>query len=350
MELNREFHLFPRAVDTVVDLAAAPGGFSQVALQSIDSSRRKGVQRFKGRVNRGSLGARNHANALTTPWRDPLVVAIDSRGMVPLKHVQVVQADVLDHDTVRRRVFEALSTQAAADRDAIELSRSKVSTNQENRVGEKAIPILTRKVQVVLHDGVSVVPGQSKYSVTYAQNHMALAALKLALSMYGVENTAKIPAQPSLRNLSANSPGLNTAGSSDHAMRSSNDPRSIAFVSKTLTSPHMDRLVDVCRVFFGRVHIYRPSATSEGSLEQYVVAQGLKLKQLAALEQGMMSGLDPLRSAQSKERRPIGSHLFSMAPRTEDVSSGNQVVWFCFGCMQRRFGAEGCQQCCNGGV
>ena len=70
LELDDRFHILAPG-SRVVDLGAAPGGWTQVAVERVKAGSRKG-----GRV-----------------------VAVDINGMEPVQDAQVIEADVLDIDT-----------------------------------------------------------------------------------------------------------------------------------------------------------------------------------------------------------------------------------------------------------
>ncbi|ESL08991.1 hypothetical protein TRSC58_03296 [Trypanosoma rangeli SC58] len=139
LELDAVFQIFAPPCCTVVDLAAAPGGFAEVALERM---------------------ARAAATSAAGPR--PVVVAFDNRPIEPMQGLLPVVCDINDH----RRVM------------------AHTSSLLRGMQGAGGGP--ERAVHVVLHDGVSVVKAQSSFSVTYGQNQMALGALRLACSFFAL--------------------------------------------------------------------------------------------------------------------------------------------------------------------
>ncbi|RNF18540.1 putative FtsJ cell division protein [Trypanosoma conorhini] len=151
LELDAAFHLFAPPCRTVVDLAAAPGGFAEVALQQM------------ARAAAGSAAGLR-----------PVVVAFDQRPMEPMQGLLPVLCDINDHARVMAHTSSLLRRLQAADGGP------------------------RRDVHAVLHDGVSVVKAQSSFSVTYGQNQMALGALRLACSFFALP-AHTTPARPLAR-------------------------------------------------------------------------------------------------------------------------------------------------------
>ncbi|KEG10071.1 putative FtsJ cell division protein [Trypanosoma grayi] len=258
LELDDTYHLFSRGCSTVVDLAAAPGGFAQVALQRMAAASAKKPS--------------------------PVVVAFDQRPIVAMEGLFAVKCDINDHVRVMNHTASLL--------------RKLQSNNEQMR----------RSVQVVLHDGVSVVKAQSAFSVTYGQNQMALGALRLSCSLFSSQRK-----------------GTGTQCPTDTT--STND--SMTFVTKAMHSTHFNTLLEAVKRYYSCVNVHRPSECKTESLETYIVARGF-MPQRWILE----------------ERRAAGSHPhLSVPPHREDVLSGRQVLWRCWGCRAVRLGAAPCPLC-----
>ncbi|CAD2213998.1 FtsJ-like methyltransferase, putative [Angomonas deanei] len=151
VELEETFHFLQRShASTVVDLAAAPGGFSQVEVEY--------MLRYKKE----------------TPEKDQtvLVVATDQRPIAPLPQVHTLRANYMQQEKYMALLRPILKLSLPAG------------------------PPSYRPVDGVLHDGVSVIKGQRNYSVTYAQSQMVLSTLQLACKIfhkYSIPETKQSP-------------------------------------------------------------------------------------------------------------------------------------------------------------
>ncbi|EKF38126.1 FtsJ cell division protein, putative [Trypanosoma cruzi marinkellei] len=273
LELDATYHIFEWPCRTVVDLAAAPGGFAQVALQ------------------------RMACTSLPTSTEEeeedvrPVVIAFDQRPIKPMEGLFSVICDVNDHPRVMRHTARLLQTLYG-----------------ENDAQRK-------DVHVVLHDGVSVVKGQSLFSVTYGQNQMALGALRLAGSFFALHSHPPT---------SARRLACRDVRHHDDTIRLKRK-----FVTKAMHSSHFNTLLEACQLYFYDVHVHKPSECKPESLETYIVARGFCARRWL-LEEKRAKGLHP--------------HL-SLPPRREDVVSGRQMMWRCWGCREVRLGTSPCPLC-----
>lgn len=214
LELDDRFSLFKRSrCNTVLDLAAAPGGFAQVALE---------------RMSALSPGA-----ALPSPK----VIGVDLRPIDPLPGLVAVRCDILRHQDVLRRV------------------RDELALEEGEGEGEEDVGAARRSIGVVLHDGVSVVRGQRACSVTYGQCQMAMSALQLAcavLRAWGDPGTTGGPGE----------------GRADAPLP--------FFVTKAMRCGHLPRVLRAAKSRFFAVKEHRPAACKPGSPETFLVMCGLK--------------------------------------------------------------------------
>lgn len=270
VELDDKFHIFrDGGCRTVLDLAAAPGGFSEVALQRMNAATASAKQKSHTAASSSS------SPSFLLP---PLVVAIDQRTLAPLDGLVSIRCDVLD----QRRVLQHL------------------------RPHLDGAP--RRSLDLVLHDGVSVVPGQAAFSVTYAQGQMALSSMQLAAHAF-----TRYP------------PRDTTTMARDQRRRPTR-----WFVTKLMRSPHAVRVESVARTLFDAVEVHKPAACRPESQETYLVARGFREREWQAHRRGQRAG------------------LFSLAPGPQDVRGVQAVVWCCLDCGSSCVGAQPCPHCTPG--
>ncbi|KPA73887.1 hypothetical protein ABB37_09504 [Leptomonas pyrrhocoris] len=329
VELDARFHLFARFhPHTVVDLAAAPGGFAQVALERMQSA---------------APQAPSSSPVIEPP---PMVIAVDQRPIQPLPGLVTVRGNILQHQQMLQSVQRTLHPTP---------SRSSAAAD----VGPP------RTVDMVLHDGVSVVKGQHAFSVTYAQNQMALSTLLLASKMFlqfgpahdkgetrkgnRTEREMK-PHTDSPSSSNATTPGNRTAPSAHPT--SATLP--VCFVSKLLRSLHSAQVVAATSALFRYVSVVKPQASRAESQETYIVAmhfQPHRWQQLVNFERHHGH-----REAETRERSrskwmpkrhslEINPSLFSMPPAVEDCGDARRMVWSCLGCGRTCMGVQPCVQC-----
>ncbi|CUG12964.1 Hypothetical protein, putative [Bodo saltans] len=285
-EIDDMFHLFSdaSAVRVVLDLAAAPGSFTQVAVRRM-------------------LDAQHDDDGV-----DPLAIAVDLQKMKPMSHSHTLRCNILDHARIRKEVHRILT----AERHA----RRKLLNDQSSE--------LFHAPQVVLHDGVSIVDGQSELSVTYAQTNMAMGSLKLATELFY---------QEARRRCLVTSEKHNVVVDEQHHRQQRNQ---WAFVTKLMPSVHFNHVLSQARRYFNVVDIIRPNACREDSQERYLVCKDFLVSGEKKLEK---------QSIKSNAARQRG---FSLSPRLDDVGgthSGRQVMWHCFGCGRSQLGAKACSHC-----
>lgn len=213
-ELDAKFGIFKRAgCNTTLDLAAAPGGFAQVALERMTAAA---------------------AAATVVPARpSPMVIGVDLRPIEPLPGLVTVRCNILHHHEICKHV------------------RRVMDADQRASTGARGSP-RGRAVKVITHDGVSVVQGQRALSVTYSQNQMTLSALQLAcivLDTHGCSSTT--------------GDGKSGGGPS-------------FFVTKMMRSGHFSHVVRAAKGRFDTVEVHRPAACRPESRETYLVMWGLR--------------------------------------------------------------------------
>ncbi|CUG02898.1 Hypothetical protein, putative [Bodo saltans] len=282
-EIDDMFHLFSdaSAVRVVLDLAAAPGSFTQVAVQRM-------------------LDAQRDDDGV-----DPLAIAVDLQKIKPMSHSHTLRCNILDHTRIRKEVHRILT----AERHA----RRKLLNDQSSS--------LFHAPQVVLHDGVSIVDGQSELSVTYAQTNMAMGSLKFATELFSQEARRRLV-----------SGEMHNVEEQHHRQRRNQ----WAFVTKLMPSVHFNHVLSQARRYFNVVDIIRPKACREDSQERYLVCKDF-----------LVSGEKKLESSQSSSSA-ARQRGFSLSPRMDDVGgthSGRQVMWHCFGCGRSQLGAKACSHC-----
>ncbi|CCW71608.1 unnamed protein product [Phytomonas sp. Hart1] len=298
VELDRKFKIFCKdGCRTVIDLAAAPGGFTQVALEGMNRN-------YIG--NRTNIGIKNNISRL---YRlKPLVIAVDSRPIEPIANeIRILRCNVLHH----RKLIKQLNPLLKFNNDEI-CTISNSNANNPNS-------IMHRAVDVVLHDGVSVVAGQHAFSVTYAQNQMVLSALLLACKAFSL-------ALPSFTNSKLSHSAFSSSSGG-------------VFVSKLMRSIHLEKVLATTRRFFRQVHLHKPSASRKESLETYLIAEDFMSDKWDAYlhDFTLFKG--------SGQRRRCISNPFSLPPDTKDVRRGMAVVWVCLGCGQMRTSCAPCPTC-----
>lgn len=323
VELDDTFHFFRRsACRTVLDLAAAPGGFAQVALE---------------RLTAASASAPS-ATAAAAAGPSPAVIAVDLRPIEPLPGIYPIQCNLLHHEQVLRRTADVLQR--------LPLQQQSTAASHTSK------PTLSsRGIDIVLHDGVSVVSGQHAFSVTYAQSQMTLSALLLACRVFsslgpGSSSSFSFLPQHSDRQ---RSPALGPSSSSsslkpDEPRRHSRDSRAppvpVWFVSKVMQCRHTDHVLHAARHFFSRVEVHKPAASKATSRETYLVAFNFRSNRFTTYLQSNQRS-----HACGAWRRE--ANVFSLPPAADDVSVGEHMVWCCLGCGQTRFGTSPCPACCG---
>ncbi|EPY29604.1 tRNA (cytidine32/guanosine34-2'-O)-methyltransferase [Strigomonas culicis] len=295
VELNEAFHFIPshafrRAATaplpwchTVLDLAAAPGGFSQVAVELMQAQ---------------------HSDGAPAPGLAPTVLAFDQRTIAPLPHVESFRGSILNHPFVTRSVQPILERRQRA------LRRPPTSR------ADPATAALT--LSGVLHDSVSVVKGQRAFSVTYAQSQMVLSTLLLSGSLFLKWNTSYTP----------------VAGDAAAAMP-------VFYVTKAMRSAHLKQLKEVLRFFFRQVQQHKPQSSREDSKEVYLVCSAFEWRRFSHYK----TSREMHSKGGRHQARP--RNLFSLAPTADDVSRSMQdsFVWHCLGCGQQRVGCSPCRVC-----
>ena len=273
-------------VSVAVDLAAAPGGFAQVAVERM----------------------------LAADVSDPTVIAFDLQSIRPLSHVVSHRCSINNTARVRSLVRQTLQATAIGG---------------SSPVGRWPL--------VVLHDGVSTGDGQRRdLSVTYAQNNMALCALKIAVDLF-----VSAPHEPHQVGRPGRGPPADRA-------------KKACFVTKAMHSVHFNHVLDATRRFFDHVDAWKPPSSRPESREMYIVAKGLKSN---AKKDFRNLRLVDMRTSLSL-RTP-----FSLHPRDDDLRQGRpqqqvgtrhqlpgcgsstHVVWMCHHCEQMRSGCYPCSQC-----
>ncbi|KAK7195123.1 FtsJ-like methyltransferase [Novymonas esmeraldas] len=298
VELEERFRLFQRLrPDTVVDLAAAPGGFSQVALQKMQSRR-----------------------DAAPPLVSPMVIAIDQRPIDPMPGLVVARGNILQHQRILETVRSApLQHSSSPSPPTVTYMPSPARPARRPR----------RCVDAVLHDGVSVVKGQHTFSVTYAQNQMALSTLLLAGKLFQQLGPTQDTIAEDIRSPQSRKSSQTPArGSASPAMLP------VCFVSKVLVSCHSPQVVAATRAMFRHVHTFKPPASRPESLETYVVATHFRLAEWERL-------CRPHRAASS----PSAAALFSMPPAPEDCDGVERLLWNCLGCGRTCVGVQPCALC-----
>nr|CCC90256.1 unnamed protein product [Trypanosoma congolense IL3000] len=276
LELDDKFMIFGKNSRTVVDLAAAPGGFSQVALERMHSSHKTSVGHFSA----------------------PVVLAFDTRPLEPLQGLHAVLCDINDHKRIVGHVKEFLS-------------------DKKHFAGCGDY----RHVDVVLHDGVSVGKSQSAYSVTYAQNQMALGALRLASELFSLTP----------QRLGIQRPPRAVAGES--VLSKSTNTQHGVFVTKLMHSSHFNTVLSAVKAHFRFVAVHKPAECAADSNETYVVARG-----------------PSPRGKRWRNSLAADKHfsLLSLPPCSDDVLPGRQIVWRCWGCLSYCMGTSPCANCGHG--
>lgn len=349
VELSERFPIFHRA-RTVLDLAAAPGGFSQVAMEQMSLAYHHPTRRNKASCSRN---ARN--DGLPTSVLEPMVIAVDQRGIWPLHGIHRLHQLNIQHTSLLHRcVINSLSssTSTSPPRHSFAPSLPSAITGRSPRV-----------VDVVLHDGVSVRSGQDSFSVAYAQNQMVLQVLRFSCELFSREADDHEPVRrssppstyPRLVGRSADD-AIGEAGRMADC-RDTNLERGnhssgrvpalpVFVVSKIFRSSQLDLVMEAFQTFFQHVEQYRPTATPPSSLESYVVASGFRTNYWRQYEDVKRKGTEAFKVwLQRQKKNKYGRDVFSVPPSAHDLPLGKQFVWKCVGCQELRFGSSVCPLC-----
>lgn len=310
VELNQHFSFIPNYemrrrssaplpwCHTVLDLAAAPGGFSQVAVELMQAQREPAPVASAG-------GQRDVARS--SPLA-PTVLAFDQRAIEPLPHVTTFKGSLLNHSFVSRAI------QPHLERRQKELRQAGSSSGRSS-----SGPPLT--LSGVLHDSVSVVKGQRAFSVMYAQSQMVLSTLLLAGTLF-------------LK--------WNTTASAPAAAAEEEAPMPVFYVTKAMRCAHLKQLREVLSVFFSHVHLHKPQSSRDESREMYFVCSGFRSRRFSRYKTSREM------ATQGGRQKARQRNLFSLAPTADDVGRPMQdtFVWHCLGCGQQRVGCSPCPVCC----
>lgn len=392
LDIDKRFHIFERTnARTVLDLAGAPGGFSQVALEQMMLLHYHHAPSFSPKAPTPSEHdfSKKRKVASSCFGRDvslsslpPLVISVDQRHLHPLHapHSLRLQANIEDICTLQRLVDAALGNIPAGDACA-------PPTGVLSTTGLS--PPVKRPVEVVLHDGVCVVAGQNSFSVSYAQNQMVLQVLRFTCQFFSHQLTSgcwtsKIASSPSLFSAASSSSQESNSLSSGSFSRSRplrgtkredsahsaanqvplisfSSQLPVAFVSKVFQSSHFPGVLQAFRTFFNDVAVHTPlirwkndfSSTSGTKamkqLEAYVVANGFRVsKWLQYVKAQRLHGEKQNHRNAQRERSGYSQSKrdpLSMPPYEEDLSHGKSFFWRCVGCQQLRFGVAPCPSC-----
>ncbi|KAG5497536.1 hypothetical protein JKF63_03800 [Porcisia hertigi] len=310
VELNERYRIFGRfRPSTIVDLAAAPGGFAQVALE---------LMRTQWIAPQSAL--------------PPVVIAVDQRPIAPMPGLVAVRGNILQHQRILHTVQGILSQRTVSTKSSPLASSS-----------ARTAP-LVRSVDMVLHDGVSVVKGQRTSSITYAQNQMALSSLLLASKLF-----QRFGPMPDLSTEAERPHPRKPEGcvsGSTSAPHVSSPVLPVCFVSKVLYCDHFPQVLAATRTLFRHVSTCKPLATRPDSLERYVVATHFQPAVWRRLTAPHAPAPQKNLNRRRKRNRPAASaSLFSMAPAPEDCDRAHNIVWTCLGCGRTCLGCQPCVQC-----
>lgn len=355
-----------------VDLAAAPGGFSQVA-----------VERMSQQLSPQEVASLSPSSASSRC----LCIAVDlQRIYKPIAQTVTVQANILDHHRLNRIVSDSLNVFRSAHRSRSLQSRKEDKETEQHwrsdegmfdprRDEEDDLALLAP--QVVLHDGVSVAEGHHALSVQFAQTSMALSCMRWSVDQFlAHRETRMYYAQEKQRRrteVAAAGNSLCLSESDDSDVFSSPPPVSAnddvegdsslvittavdeVFVTKAMHCAHFDQLLRAARRWFRRVDVWKPPSSRPDSRETYLVCRGVHLpsaRNTSSVKGGFDSHGRPKHSHHRKTAAGAMSELgvmrrreFSLCPRPEDISGERQVIWHCHGCKKPRSGPFPCPEC-----
>ena len=225
LQLNEEFNIF-EGVTRVVDLCAAPGGWSQVlsrvlvqgetfdqATWALEQPRAEVQQDETHRNTRYTSGSddAHAAQSKDTRARDVKIVAIDLQPMTPLAGITTLAADITHPSTVPL-LLRALDPDTYAP----------------------GATCASRPVDLVVSDGAPDATGLHDFDM-YVQSQLLFSALDLALCV------------------------LKPGGT---------------FVAKVFRGKDVDLTYARLRGFFERVAVGKPRSSRASSIEAFVVCQG----------------------------------------------------------------------------
>lgn len=387
LDLNNHFRIFERTnARTVLDLAAAPGGFSQVALEEMMLLHYRG-ERFLSVNDNYTAHCRSKRQrrvSFDSAYKDtylsslpPLIISVDQRSLHPLyaSHSVRLQANIEDTAHLHHLVDGALSCTPRDDK-----CRG-CSTSSLHLLSSPSF--FKRPIQVVLHDGVSVTPGQHSFSVSYAQNQMVMQLLRFSCELFTRQVASScwsnrkecVPFASSISQSFSTStnriftPPSKVGKSAADVKRPCSNlsstvsfPLPVIFLSKVFQSSHFPAVLRAFRSFFRDVVVHVPLARCENDLfltkdkktkpplEAYVIGSDFRVDRwLHYLKSKHLRREKPRkrchRSPQDFYSVREKGDVLSMPPDEEDLPRGKSFFWRCVGCQQLRSGANPCPFC-----
>lgn len=322
VELSFHFPIFHHA-RTVLDLAAAPGGFSQVALEQMS------LMCYQPTSVREGGGRSDRERRSSSSPLEPLVIAVDQRDIWPLHGLHTIHQLNIQHTGLLHRCVA----------NSLDLASPPGISS--------SLPSRRRVVDVVLHDGVSVHSGQDDFSVFYAQNQMVLQILRFSCELFTRQSDLNV--LPVGDNYRHSQKGRAPEGRHNFAVQAPSACRlpvlPVFFVSKVFRSSQLDLVMEAFRTFFQHVQQYRPSATPASSLETYVIANGFRSHRWREYEEAKRKGPEVFRLWSRHKKWKGRRDVFSLPPSVHDLPRGKQFIWKCVGCQELRFGVSNCPLC-----
>jgi tRNA (cytidine32/guanosine34-2'-O)-methyltransferase len=270
----------------VVDLCAAPGGWSEVVADQLlaDDATRENFPTTGATT--GAAASASSSSSVSPPLTPARIVAVDLQMMAPLPGVHFIKGD-LTRAATAQLILAALGQEEEkeiAEETSVESAAALPSSPRRLR---------QRLADVVLCDGAPDVTGL--HDVDEAVQHaLTLSALNVALHVLkpsdvndnGAEgmNGHAATAAGAVFGVGApqvaSSAGASAAAASSAlAVAAPPSPPHLsggAFVAKVFRGPGSPALFALLRVYFARVTLAKPAACRHSSIEAFVVAQGYR--------------------------------------------------------------------------
>lgn len=275
LQIQRAFDIF-RDVRSVVDLCAAPGGWTEVLSQQLAG------QSASASTAAATATATADGNAAAASAGPVRIVAVDLQAMAPLPGVHFIQGD-LTRAVTATLILDALGRDECDDASAAPMDTDAGAAGSVSSVaGSAAIPAPShntlsdsvaprgsqRLAELVVCDGAPDVIGMHDIDEA-VQHELTLSALNIALHILR-------PCTPSPNEHTA-SAATSASDAPDAAAAASPGPPLLGcFVAKLFRGRRVSLMYALMQKYFHRVSISKPKSCRTSSVEGFVVCQGYR--------------------------------------------------------------------------